>query len=222
MVFKPTLRIGLITDEFPSDEGGVGDFSLRLAEVLATTSKLSSVSFAKRDTQHVMHSPFIASSLLGIKAAGRRSCGWPWSSGHPEPPVSSHRPRDVPRHPFFSLGLQHDSRWLSPFTNCGSRTYVCAPTYRGRVSFWWETTARLPGPRAGDGRCPSGGTSVGSVGWGEHVRGAAARYAIAGLSSPTALERPSPASPPVGRHVGSLHRFFGWIAVFLGRRIPEK
>ncbi len=57
------MRIGLVTGEFPPDEGGVGDFTLRLAEALAAlghdvhviTGPLRKTEYAIRHTPFTVH-----------------------------------------------------------------------------------------------------------------------------------------------------------------------
>ncbi|MCX8066513.1 MAG: glycosyltransferase family 4 protein [Anaerolineae bacterium] len=57
MDVKASLRIGLVTGEFPPDEGGVGDFTLRLAEALAALGhNVHVITGPLRKTEHVVRS----------------------------------------------------------------------------------------------------------------------------------------------------------------------
>lgn len=56
------MRIGLISGEFPPDQGGVGDFTLRLGEALTVLGHETHVITAARNTQHELRQ-------LGMKHA---------------------------------------------------------------------------------------------------------------------------------------------------------
>ncbi len=63
------LRIGLVTAEFPPDQGGVGDFTLRLAEALAALGHEAHVLTGRRNTQYALPSSLVVHRTVR---------GWGW------------------------------------------------------------------------------------------------------------------------------------------------